>query len=635
MPIPFDKHEHLSSGNIAEIKTSGDIITTGGKIEASKDTNTTHTLGYAAIGYTGFNNQAGFGHTAVLGDNDGFALLQSNVGSTFLHAKAGKTISFRIGQSGINSMTCHANGSVQVGPATAATAGVMLDVNGNLQVDGNIKATGNLHKLESTQEQYGVVITKDNHNLTGIAGSKGAGLIIHGDATSSNAYGGSLAITGAQVNQGGHGPFVEFLGSRSTYAQLASGTHTAVADGDVLGYFRWMGDDGTDVRNFAADISCEVDGTVAENKVPGAIRFRTHNGTSFGERMRLSATGNLGIGTTSPLEKMHVNGDMLLMSPSQGTDASLFFGTPFTNSNSIKTAIIAEGQEDWSKSKLHFCVANASGSNDPVDNASLSDARMTIQPNGNVGIGTTNPGQKLDVAGSMKSLGVIYSSTATTKEWKTSVDSNGNLYFRFNNGNGAFSERGYFNQNANVNDIDFTGQHRSKFEGEFTSEFVGLIVESTGAYLELDGSVKPKIDEALPSVKLTTAAKSKRVYGVLSNIEGDTREYGSGFVTVVPKDDNITRVVVNSVGEGSLWVINTRDQSLENGDYICSSSVAGYGEKQDDDILHSYTVAKITMSLDWSNIPDWLETRKVTASGEVSETGAYKAAFLGVTYHCG
>ena len=523
------------SGNII---ASGDITATdsGSIIEVGKNTDGVSHINRARI------ESASFGpgsivswshHDCSLGSN--LALAQSNEGETLLNSESNKSLQFRIG--GLEKMRVHSNGFVGINQTSPAEA---------LDVGGSIKATGHLHKLISTQEQNSVVITKDNHDLLGIAGSKGAGLIIHGDATSLNAYGGSLAITGSQVNKGGLGPFFEFLGSRSTYDQLASGTHTAVTDGDVLGYFRWMGDDGNDCRSRAADISCEIDGTVAENTVPGAIRFSTRNSSNYRERMRLSATGNVGIGTTSP---------------------------------------------DY----------------------------------------------KLDVNGSMKSLGVIYGSTspAITKEWKMFCHGNGNLHFDFQNGNGNFVTKGYLNQNVVVGAIDFTGQHRSKFEGDFTSKLVGLIVESTGAYLELDGSVQPKIDEALPSVKLTTAAKSKRVYGVLSNIEGGTREYGSGFVTVVPKDDNITRVVVNSVGEGSLWVINTREQALENGDYICSSNVAGYGEKQDDDILHSYTVAKITMSLDWSNLPDWLETRNVTASGEVSETGEYKAAFVGVTYHCG
>jgi len=359
----------------------------------------------------------------------------------------------------------------------------------------------------------------------------------------------------------------------------------------------------------------------------------------------------IGINTTTPTERLHiVNGNIKTTGGNievakDANDVISYFG---------KAAIGDVAFDDFAGFAHHdragiatdyallqkndgttFINAGEDGNPKPIHFAVRAQTQMYIKSDGNVGIGTTSPGEKLEVNGNMKSLGVIYNSTSNTKEWWMAVVPNGNLHFAYHNGDGNWSDKGYLNFTVSVGAIDFTGQHRSKFEGNFTSELVGLIVESTGAYLELDGSVKPKIDEALPSVKLTTAAKSKRVYGVLSDIEGDTREYGSGFVTVLPKDDGITRVMVNSVGQGSLWVINTRDQALENGDYICSSSVAGYGEKQDDDILHSYTVAKITMSLDWSNLPDWLETRNVTASGEVSETGEYKAAFVGVTYHCG
>ena len=59
---------------------------------------------------------------------------------------------------------------------------------------------------------------------------------------------------------------------------------------------------------------------------------------------------------------------------------------------------------------------------------------------------------------------------------------------------------------------------------------------------------------------------------------------------------------------------------LESGDYITTSNVAGYGQKQDDDILHNYTVAKITMDCDFnpvdqpvlqilrSNVVEWVTT---------------------------
>ena len=54
------------------------------------------------------------------------------------------------------------------------------------------------------------------------------------------------------------------------------------------------------------------------------------------------------------------------------------------------------------------------------------------------------------------------------------------------------------------------------------------------------------------------------------------------------------RLIVNSVGEGAIWVCNSNG-NIENGDYITSSDHLGYGEKQDDDLLHNYTVAKATI----------------------------------------
>jgi hypothetical protein len=40
--------------------------------------------------------------------------------------------------------------------------------------------------------------------------------------------------------------------------------------------------------------------------------------------------------------------------------------------------------------------------------------------------------------------------------------------------------------------------------------------------------------------------------------------------------------------------------SLESGDYITTCNLQGYGMKQNDDFLHNYTVAKITIDCDFN-----------------------------------
>jgi len=64
------------------------------------------------------------------------------------------------------------------------------------------------------------------------------------------------------------------------------------------------------------------------------------------------------------------------------------------------------------------------------------------------------------------------------------------------------------------------------------------------------------------------------------------------------KERGDTRVCINSLGEGAIWIIDING-NLEAGDYITSSHILGYGQKQDSEFLANYTVAKITMDCDF------------------------------------
>ena len=61
---------------------------------------------------------------------------------------------------------------------------------------------------------------------------------------------------------------------------------------------------------------------------------------------------------------------------------------------------------------------------------------------------------------------------------------------------------------------------------------------------------------------------------------------------------NDNEVIINSLGEGAIWVSDINGP-LSNGDYITTSDIKGIGMVQDDDLLHNYTVAKITMNCDF------------------------------------
>ena len=78
----------------------------------------------------------------------------------------------------------------------------------------------------------------------------------------------------------------------------------------------------------------------------------------------------------------------------ESSNSILYLGTQFVSGSAFKVSIIAQGVGHYSTSKMHFCLNNNSD-NDATYTANNigTDARMTIQKNGNVGV--TNTDQNL------------------------------------------------------------------------------------------------------------------------------------------------------------------------------------------------------------------------------------------------
>jgi hypothetical protein len=275
-------------------------------------------------------------------------------------------------------------------------------------------------------------------------------------------------------------------------------------------------------------------------------------------------------------------------------------------------------------------------------------------------------------------------STATHGMRWTNTD-NSNHWHLFNSNNDHFRfvyngvAKGYVDPNDANAQMNFTGQHRTFIKNvpfSQVGELEGLIVSSDqNKYIKMSGGIEVgsnaiTTNESLPVVSLSNVVTDKRCFGVISASEDPEQRsdsYGS-FVTPFDKEKGDTRVYINSVGEGAIWVSNTNG-SLESGDYITTSNVAGYGQKQESDSLKNYTVAKITMDCDFNpatqsiqiikkdeegeNVLDkhgqiqWenhaTETEKaykvrfLTADGSQTDEAntVHTAAFVGCTYHCG
>jgi predicted acyltransferase (DUF342 family) len=124
----------------------------------------------------------------------------------------------------------------------------------------------------------------------------------------------------------------------------------------------------------------------------GDLAFFTAPSTTGGERMRITGGGNVGIGTTNPNQKLEVyttgGGSYIRVSGDTGQQQALELYDSASRWIMYKPA---------STTDLRFF----GGSYD----------RVTIQAGGNVGIGTSSPGYKLDVSGDINTNAALRSVT--------------------------------------------------------------------------------------------------------------------------------------------------------------------------------------------------------------------------------
>lgn len=122
----------------------------------------------------------------------------------------------------------------------------------------------------------------------------------------------------------------------------------------------------------------------------GDIYFENPPGN---HRLSILSDGNVGINTATPGGKLHVQGDDVKDIPAADVNISRYWNN---NTDTRASSLFHVYSTTSDKDSLHIGVSGNGGSTSAPN--STAQTKMVIEATGNVGIGTTAPGQRLDIA---------------------------------------------------------------------------------------------------------------------------------------------------------------------------------------------------------------------------------------------
>jgi hypothetical protein len=189
------------------------------------------------------------------------------------------------------------------------------------------------------------------------------------------------------------------------------------------------------------------------------LRFKV--GTSYTERMVINSTGDVGIGTTNPSNKLTIRGtdstSMLYLGISGASANGEAVGITFGSATYDKARIVAYNEN--SGNAAGYLTLWTGGSPTTTD----ITERMRITSAGKVGIGITTPAEVLEVSGSLK-IGNL----------KIQNVNGGSIGFNRNTADGAIYNPGYaaFQINGALSGTNYLDFQNYSSSGSYLGSFV-------------------------------------------------------------------------------------------------------------------------------------------------------------------
>ncbi len=337
-------------------------------------------IGELRIGsWIGNGNYAAFVHNAIADTSTSYCLLQGPTGETFINASANNVIHFSINNA--EKWVIYSDGILEANNTQTIRTSI-----GNLTLATNA-GNGNIILSPHGSGKVGIGTASPGNKLVVVAGGDVSGINLSYDATGNNRTGLFAWTRGSSLASLGGG--VEYTAASTFTARSTAASYVEFGSGETRFY--------------------------------GNASLTSGNGFTPTERVRIDASGNVGIGTTSPNNKLtirEVGTDGTPLIRLITTSAPNTFSWFISAMNSSLTAgknyigLIGQAESQNNSGYIGFNFQGAgSTSNFLTFGFYQNDNLLNLRASGNVGIGTVTPAAKLDIAGTNTTIALSFGTT--------------------------------------------------------------------------------------------------------------------------------------------------------------------------------------------------------------------------------